>query len=176
MPSYTINTDTLGPVTLGATSTIQNVVEAIVWIVGNSYQQQFASTDLNDALGDYLASMQEGRAIGMLRQIRTHAANLLAAGVAVPGGKLVAANQDNVDTLTVAAALTAGQIGALSLPAVDGTRWKINTPARATTALTAANARMTAVNGVRDSAITNFQALTAQQKRDFQFSSINWPV
>lgn len=175
MPTYSINTDTLTLQPYTGSSTVQTVVENTIFAVASSYLAQFGSTDINDALGDYLASVQEGRAIGMVKQIRTHAAGLLAAGVAAPGGKLVAANQANVDTLTVAAALTAGQIGVLSLPAVDGTRWPINTPARATTVLTAVNARIAAVNGVRDASITSFQALTAQQKKDFQFSSIVWP-
>lgn len=176
MPTYLINTDTLNAAQaiIGA-STVQTVLENIVFAVGSDYKRQFGSTDLNDALADYLAATQEGRNIGMAKQIRQFAAGLLAAGVAAPGGKLVAADQANVDTLTVAAALTAGQIGTLSLPATDSTRWPINTPARATTALTTMNARIAAVNGVRDTSITSFQALTAQQKRDFQFSSIVWP-
>jgi hypothetical protein len=177
MPSYTINTDTLIAVTIGANSTAQNVIEGAVFNALSGYRQQYNSTDLNDAMADFLATAQEGRGTPMVKQIRTHAAGLLAAGVAAPGGggKFIAANSDNIDTLTVAAALTALQIGSLSLPAVDGTRWQINTPARASTLLTAINARITAVNGVRDASITAFQALTAQQKREFQFSSIVWP-
>lgn len=178
MPSYTINTDALTALqSYTGASTVQTVLENIVFTVASDYRRQFESVDINDALGDYLASVQEGRSVGMVKQIRVYAAELLAAGVTVAGGKSVAANAANVDTLTVAAALTAAQIGALSLPAVDGTRWQINTPARATTALASINSRISAVNGVRDSAIASFQALTtAQQKRDFQFSSITWPT
>lgn len=177
MPVYSINTDTLAALQqYGPNSTIQTVLENTIFqVAGISYKAQFGSSDLNDALGDYLASVQEGRSVGMVKQIKLHAAGLLAAGVAAPGGKLVAAVQSNLDTLTVAAALTAGQIGVLSLPTVDGTRWPINTPTRANTVLTSINARIASVNGVRDSAITAFQALTAQEKKDFQFNSIIWP-
>ena len=175
MPSYTINTDTLAAQPYTGSSTVQTVVENTIFAVASSYAQQFNSTDINDALGDYLASVQEGRDVGMVKQIKLHAAGLLAAGIVAPGGKLVAANQANLDTVTVASALTGAQIGVLSLPAVDGTRWPINTAARATTVRTAITGRIAAVNGARDTAITDFQALTQQQKKDFMFSSIVWP-
>lgn len=177
MPTYTINTDTLTalkPYT--AQSTVQDVLENTIFqVAGISYAQQFGSTDLNDALDDYLQSQREGREVGMGKQIRTHAAGLLAAGVAAPGGKLIACTQAAVDTLTACAALTAAQIGGITLAAVDGTRWPVNTPARATTLRNAITARIAAINGVRDAAIAAFAALTAQEKRDFQFSSITWP-
>lgn len=176
MPIYSINTDTLTAFhEYNNASTAQTVLENTLWNTLNGYKQTYGSTDINDAIADFLATIQEGRQIGMVKQIRQYAAGLLAAGVAAPGGKLIACDQNNIDTLTVAAALTGAQIGALTVPTVDGVRWPINTPARATTALSAINARITAVNGVRDSAITSFQALTAQQKREFQFSSIVWP-
>ena len=177
MPTFIINTDTLialQPYT-GA-STVQTVLENTLFqVIGISYAQQFGSTDFFDAAGDYLAAVVENRAVPMKRQIQNHAAGLLDAGVTAPGGKQVTANQVSIDTLTVAATLTAAQMGPLSMRAVDGTRWPINTPARATTVLNAINARVSAVNGARDTAVANFQALTLQQKRDFQFSSIVWP-
>lgn len=177
MPIYQINTDTLSFREYDDNATAQTVLENTLFNQLSEYRTTYGSADLNDAIGDFLATVTEGRGTPMVKQIRKHAAGLLAAGVATPGagGKLIAADQDNIDTLTVAVALTAGQIGNLSLPAVDGTRWNINTPARATTALASINARVSAVNGVRDSAITSFRALTAQQKKDFQFSSIVWP-
>jgi hypothetical protein len=177
MPTLTINTDTItGPLPYNGQSTIETVVLNTLWaVIGDSYAKQFNSTDFNDAAADYLAAVLEGRGVGMAKQIRTHAAGLLAAGVAAPGGKLVACSQAHVDNLATAAALTAAQIGALSLAAVDGTRWPVNTPARATTLRNAMTARITAVNGARDAAITAFQALTAEEKRAFQFGSIVWP-
>ena len=175
MPSYTINTDTLAFTEYTVASTAQTVLENSLFNTLSEYRKTYTSTDLNDAVADFLATVTEGRSTPMVKQIRQHASKLRADGVAAPGGKLVACNQDNTDTLTTASALTGAQIGNLSLPAVDGTRWQINTPARATTALNAINARVSAVNGTRDSAITNFQGLTQQQKRDFQFWSIVWP-
>jgi hypothetical protein len=114
----------------------------------------------------------------MVRQIRLHAAGLLAAGVAAAGGKLVACTQAHVDNLTMAAALTGAQIqaGPMTLAAVDGTRWLVNTPARATTLRTAMVDRIAAVNAARDTAITAFQALTPEQKRAFEFATIVWPA
>ena len=175
MPTYSINTDTLTFTEYTVSSTAQTVLENSLFNTLTGYRTQYSSTDLNDAIADFLATVTEGRSTPMVKQIRQHAAKLRAEGVAAPGGKMVAANQDNTDTLTTAAALTGAQIGNLSLPAVDGTRWSINTPARATTALTAINNRVSAVNSTRDNAITNFQGLTQQQKKDFQFSSIVWP-
>lgn len=181
MPSITIVTENitaLKPYT--AQSTLQDVIENTLFAViadpsSSSYLRQFGSTDFNDAAADYLASVQEGRAVGMGRQIRTHAAGLLAAGVAAPGGKMVACTQAHVDNLTALAALTGAQIGGITLAAVDGTRWPVNTPARATTLRTAMTARIAAVNGVRDAAIAQFRALTPEEKRAFQFASIVWP-
>lgn len=176
MPIYSINTDTLAFHEYTNASTAQTVIENSLFNTLNDYKQTYNSTDLNDAIADFLATIQEGRPVGMVKQIRLRAAEMLAAGVAAPGGRIIAANQANIDTLTVAAALTSAQIGALSVPAVDGARWPINTPARANTALNTINARIAAVNGVLDSSISGFQALTAQQKRDFQFVSIVWPA
>ena len=182
MPSITIVTENLTalkPYT--ALSTLQEVIENTLFAVigdpnANSYLRQFGSTDFNDAAADYLASVQEGRSIGMGKQIRQHAAGLLAAGVAAPGGRFVSCTQAHVDNLTMAAALTAAQIGALSLATVDGGRWPVNTPARATTLRTAMTARIAAVNGARDAAIAAFGALTPEERRNFQFSSIVWPT
>lgn len=173
MPNYIINTDNLAA--RPSPDTAQELLENALFNTLYGYRLTYNSTDLNDAIADFLAATTEGRTTPMVKQIRVHAAGLLAAGVAAPGGKLVAANQAHVDNLTAAAGITAGQIGGLTLSAVDGTRWPINTPARANTLLTAMTARIAAVNGVRDTAITAYQALTAQQKKDFQFSTIVWP-
>jgi hypothetical protein len=172
MPKITIDTDTA--VLIADPGTIADVVNNIIVTVGASYRQTFSSTDLNDALNDYLASVQEGRSMGMAKQIAQHAAKLLAAGVGGGDGQ-IAATKDNADTLATATRITGANIGDMSLPTVGGKRWPINTPARATAALALVTDRMTKVNGARDAAITAFQALTSKEKRDFLFESVVWP-
>jgi hypothetical protein len=150
-----IDLDTItGPVTYTDSSTITDVVRHIIWqVAGVSYAAQFKSTSVEDALGDYLNTKTESRDIPMRKQINNHATGLLAAGVSAPGGKMIAADQFNVDNLTTYSNISAQNIANSALRAVDGTRWPINTAARATALLAAINARIAAVNGVRYAAV-----------------------
>ena len=177
MTILTIDLDTLtGPEAYTDSSTITTVAKNILWqVAGVSYAGQFQSSGVEDALGDYLNSKTEARDVPMRAQIRNYARELLAAGVAAPGGKMIAADQFNIDNLTTYSNISAANIANSALRAVDGTRWPINTAVRATALLAAINARITAVNNVRDAAVTAFNALTPQQKRAFQFSTITWP-
>lgn len=176
MASITLTFDPVllaGPLPI---TSVENAMINAIYAAGKDYQRQFNSTDIEDAYKDYVQGLDEGRGKPMGKQIKDFAADLLLkTGVALAGGKFVACSANNMQTLTLAGTSSNAVLATMSLDALDGGKWPINTTNRAATALGLLTARITAVNGVRDSSITAFQALDQAGKRAFQFSSIVWP-